>query len=316
LEARMASNAATPTENVLYVILHGLISLVEMANNGFDAYMIEMGPDHRYLYGSWLLEKEIPQRNEDIGQDPVVFTLDSVDAAARTAENTLNPDLNLIIDLNKTIGPNKRLPPNLPRVRAVVHLPRPRNIYYFICGKVIQGSITGKDKDKLVKQPTEMSGVRVFEYTFANGVKPQLLGGNPVTKTQAWKCPDSLAPVGNRRVATLHLYDEPGVILDPNAAPTHNRDEFSQSSASLGADLQLSKNTGAARPLPLPPLNQPDIHALGVLPEEIAPLGNRELDLLAFQFGKRTNGQVLPEKAAAIGGGGGPICGGGNALAM
>jgi hypothetical protein len=314
----MAGNAVNPKENVLYVVLHGLISLVEMASDGFDAYMIDMGPDHRYLFGSWLLEKEIPERNEDIGQDPVVFTLDSVDAAAPAADNTntLNPDLNLIIDLNKTLGPNKRLPPNLIRVRAVVHLPRPRRIYYFTCGAVTAGSITGKDKDNLVKQPKEISGVRVFEYTFANGVKPRLLTGNPVTnKPAVWTSPADLAPVGNRNVATLHFYDEPGVNLDPNVAQPHNRDEFSKSSATLGADLMLSKDTGGARPLPFGlPINQPDIHALGVLPEEIAALGNRELDLLAFQFGKRTNGQILPAKADLVGGGGGPICGGGNAL--
>lgn len=302
----MASNAVNPKENVLYVILHGLISLVEISNGGFDAYMIDMGTDHRYLFGSWLLESDIPARNEDTGQDPLVFTLDSVDTAAPTADNTLNPDLNLIISVNKP------LPPNLPRVRAVAHLPRPRKIYYFICGKITPGTITG-EVNKLVQVPTGISGVRVFEYTFADGVKPQLFAGNPPQPPQkaVWTCPDDLAQVGNRQVATLHFYDEPGMILDPGVAQTHNRDEFTQSAEILGAKISLAKDPGAA--LPIPPITQTDIHTLGVLQEEIAPLGGRPRVLLGFQFGKRTGGQPLPQPRDTSAGGGGPICGGGNA---
>lgn len=292
-------------ENVLYVILHGLISLVEISGGGFDAYMIDMGADHRYLFGTWLLEKEIPQRNEDIGQDPLVFMLDSVNAATPTPDNTLNPDLNLIIGLNK----EQHLPPNLPRVRAVAHLPRPRKIYYFLCGSVAPGSITGDGVKKLVKVPSTISGVRVFEYTFADGVRPQLLAGNPATSTAAWTCPDDLAMVGDRQVATLHFYDEPGVILGQLRGQAHNSDEFSQSSAILGAQLNLSKATAAARPLP--PVNQTDIGTLGILEEEIDPLGLRNELLLDFQFKERT-GQERP--GSRVGTGGGPICGGANAL--
>ena len=299
----MASNAVNPKENILYVVLHGLISLVEISNGGFDAYMIDMGTDHRYLFGSWLLESDIPGRNEDIGQDPLVLTLDSVDAAAPTGDNTLSPDLNLIIALNKP------LPPNLPRVRAVAHLPRPRQIYYFICGKITPGTITG-DVNKLVQVPTGISGVRVFEYTFADGVEPQLFAGNPETKQAVWTCANDLAPVGNRRVATLHFYDEPGEILDPGVAQAHNRDEFTQSAQILGAKISLAKDPGGA--LPIPPITQTDIHTLGVLPDEIAPLGNRTRVLLGFQFEKRS-GQPLPPPQNQAGGGGGPICGGGNA---
>jgi len=48
---------ADTTENVLYVILHGLISLVDVGDAGFNAYMFDMGTDHRYLYGTFRIEK-------------------------------------------------------------------------------------------------------------------------------------------------------------------------------------------------------------------------------------------------------------------
>src|SRR5436305_11028184 len=48
-----------PLINTLYVFLHGLITLVDVGKLGFLAYMLDVGDDHRYLCGNWLLEREV-----------------------------------------------------------------------------------------------------------------------------------------------------------------------------------------------------------------------------------------------------------------
>lgn len=291
---------ADTTENVLYVIFHGLISLIDIGDAGFNAYMFDMRTDHRYLFGSWLIEIDSLEQNSS-SQDPVVLTLDSVDAAARTKDNTLDPDLNLVIKLDAP------LPTKLPGARAVIQVPRPRKIYYYTCGDA-QRIIDG-DKSRLVNgdYPSTISETRVFEYTFKGSPSPRLLAGDPppAGSSSVWPFPKDLAPVGFRQVATLHFYNEPDVF-NPNTAEEHARAEFLLSTAILGVPMKLTAPSQGDVP---PPAGQPDLRALGILQQEVTPLDGRNDALLDFQYLART-GQPRPN---TTGGGGGPICGGGNA---
>jgi hypothetical protein len=275
------------TENVLYVILHGLIGLVDIGDAGFNAFMFDIGTDHRYLYGTFKFENDIPERN--VGQDPLIFTLDSVNAATKTGDNTLNPDLNVVIQLN-----GRTVPIDLPDVRAVIRLPRPRMIYYYSCGDA-QNIIDG-DRSKLVNGvfPSFISETRVFEYTFADSSKPQLLAGDPPAGDPLWRLPGVLAPVGNRNVAKLHFYDEPGEPFDDESvAEQHGRDEFALGTKRLGLPLTITEVSPRTLPEPLGGI-QPGLDVLGIFPEETTPLDAR-ID------------------GGNDGGGGGPICGTGNA---
>jgi hypothetical protein len=154
-----------------------------------------------------------------------------------------------------------------------------------------------------------ISGVRVFEYTFQGSSLPSLVPGNPKRPigSSVWTCPKDLAPVGNRQVATLHIYDEPGKDMTLEEAQRHNRDEFEKSTRLLGEPFILVKNPHAVRPAPA---SQPDVHSLGVLEAETAALGRRQDFILDLQF-KQRSGQNRP--GSVPGGGGGQICGPGNA---
>src|SRR5258708_7968312 len=83
----------TVPENILYVVLHGLITLVDVGRDGFLAYLLYRDDEHVYLYGDWLFEKEIPQPS--LGLWPLEATLTNVIAfPAKDGENTLNPTQN------------------------------------------------------------------------------------------------------------------------------------------------------------------------------------------------------------------------------
>src|SRR5229473_5533224 len=59
--------------NTLYVVLHGLISLIDIGADGFIAYVVDIGAEHKYLYGNWLTESDIPKKEE--GGPPLYATL-------------------------------------------------------------------------------------------------------------------------------------------------------------------------------------------------------------------------------------------------
>jgi hypothetical protein len=261
--------------------------------------MFEMHADHRYLFGNWLVESDSLEQNNP----PTILTLDSVIGAVRDpATNVLNPDLNLVIQLGAA------LPINLPGARVVIRLPRPRRIYYYTCGDVAPGSIKG-DLSKLVNKvpPSIISETRVFEYSFLGSAQPRLLAGDPPTGSSLW-LPDVLAEIGNRNVITLHFYNEPDQIMDDAAAEQHARTEFLLSTAILGVPLTLTQ-ASPANHLEPPKNPQPDLKKdLGILVPEVTPLDGRSEALLDLQFFVRC-GKPRP----GSGGGGGPICGGGNA---
>ena len=63
-------------ENVLYVVLHGLITLIDVKRKGFIAHVLDIGDDHKYLLGEWLQEQDIPERKR--GTAPLRATLINV----------------------------------------------------------------------------------------------------------------------------------------------------------------------------------------------------------------------------------------------
>jgi hypothetical protein len=248
--------------NVLYVVLNGLISLVDMDLDGFDAYLLDRGDEHRYLYGTFLIEDEIPKR--EAGKEPLRAELLGVDDGSEH----LSTGHNALVETDKT-----KLQSNSDKVRAVFSLPRPAKIHHFVLGQVDSTSFTGNDRSKFVRPPLNLSSIRVFEYTFASRDKVGLRSSGPQGGRFLWTCP---APVilPDRNLAVLHFYDSPGSPLtDPSA---HTTEEFNTSTAFLGVDLQLAKPT-------MPPAGSATLPLLpGLLPGETVCLSMREEFVLKF----------------------------------
>ncbi|HEX3093539.1 MAG TPA: hypothetical protein VHW72_12995 [Candidatus Angelobacter sp.] len=286
-----ASAPATTPTNVLYVVLHGLISMVDIGAGGFIAYLLDMKEDHVYLYGDWLTEQDFPTRGK--GQRPVVASLQGVDAAMlNQGTNTIDPALNVVVKVQKA-------PPITDvRVRAVLNLPRPQNIRYCISGTLLPNSLKGAAGPitSLVATPPRLCGIRIFEYTFDDATKVQLLAEDG---TKLWACPEAklLAPIDNKNIAVLHVYDEPkDRFPDEDTATKHNQDEFNLSFAFLGVPLELVKVPQDAVPAgPMP----------GLDPGELDSLDQREAFVLNIMFKVRCRQDPPPSKGS---GGGGQIC--------
>jgi hypothetical protein len=291
------NRAMAPTkENILYVVLHGLITLIDIKEKGFLAHLLDIGDDHKYLLGHWLEEADIPKRKK--GADPLRATLTNVDTGAAQ----LNPDLNAVFKLEGL--PNDKA----SDVRAVLRLPRPRSIHNFVSGKLPPGALAG-DTTRLVQVPSKISGTTVFEYTFQN-VDPVLTSDSGLslwTKPALAIVKDPSPPATPTRelsVAALHVYDEPGIRLPGDELqnlPQHNRREFKLSSVFLNSDLVLVKDTGT--PEQEAALSVP----LGLLMGEVLHLDER-LDFVLPMVISDREGDIL---AKPVGGGSsGPVCGG------
>src|ERR1051325_10135249 len=143
--AKRKSTTSTPVppppENILFVVMHGFISLVDTGGkeDAFLAYILDMGDEHAYLYGDWLYEEEFPVRMP--GQLPLVLELQGVDSYPSNdkdknakIKNTLDTTVNVVVEVAEV--------PYLddPVILAVIHLPRPRAIYYAISGDIQKDS--------------------------------------------------------------------------------------------------------------------------------------------------------------------------------
>lgn len=290
--------------NLLYVALHGLISLVDEGKKGYIAFLLEMGEEHRYLYGDWLLEDVIPPRRTDPiperGEDqtPLEATLTGVKhVGPEVPASQLDPQFNAVLKV--AAAPSF----NHPAVRAIFGLPRPRRIYYFICGKVGPNSFTVKPSEFINNKPPDfVSAIRLFEYEVLTDKH-----GRPLAKLVSkdrnylWICP-SLAKVKktHNSIAVLHIYDEPGLRSpDPKG---HNLREFDRSIAFLGKDGTLQ--TPTTDPISFPH-GQPRIH--GFLPGELNSLDQRESNVEILLNQTRT-GKISADST----GSGGQVCSGGN----
>jgi hypothetical protein len=253
---RKSSDTPCPDDNVLYVVLHGLICLVDEGQDGFVAYLNEMGSDHSYLYGDFLGE-------HSLDSDPNNYTqyIDLVNVCSGTA--TLNTKMNAVVKSGSVPSPGAK------DVRAAISLPRPNDIHYYIKGDISPGALKG-DPKWLVEFPNQISGIRIFEYLVPDFEQVQLQSG---PRNILWKCAPPVVvydPVKKRRinVAVLHIYNEPPEEMPHAKAADHNLREFNRTLTYLGADLtlQVPGRVQRAKGLDLLP---------GLLLEEVLALDRR-----------------------------------------
>src|SRR6185437_4166978 len=240
-----------PPKNVLYVVLHGLICLIDDNRDSFTAALVDMGNDHAYLCGDFLYEDEIESAAE--------LKLNGVDERqTKSKENQLDPKSNAVVKIKYSSNEDNYY-------HSLLCLPRPAKIHYYIQGKLVKDSLKDSKNELQEPKPEKISGIRVFEYTFADyrGVSVTTKSGDIF-----WKCPPPTPVVKNSKslhVAVLHVFNEPPDKL--SNAGKHNKDEFNFTLAYLGAQLRLA--TPAAELLP----NDPPPH--GMRPEELYALDMR-----------------------------------------
>jgi hypothetical protein len=272
--------------------------------------MLDMGDAHAYLYGDWLFEKEVPSR--DIGQDPWDVSLQlTPDVAAGSpplvpGTNDLDPSKNVIFNL-----PSKPYTSD-QSVRAILHLPRPQKIHYAISGCILSTALKGTKEDiaKLKQIPDRIFAVRIFQYC-VNDLRDALLvptnsddlGLNDL-ELILWQPPQKIVEIGSKKIAILHIYDEPAESSDIAQDREHSLAEFNKSLQQfLKIEVELTDvSTPDNCDDPLPEL-------LGLLPEELRPLDERKQDVLALLNENRGgSAREIPS-----GGSGGPVCSGAHA---
>lgn len=213
-------------ERLLYVVLHGLVALVETPDE-IRAIMIRMSDEHTYLAGSWLAERLVKRGSHGF--------LSGVKGV--TNGPGLNPRHNPLLRIDRM--------PTLadPDVHACLSMPRPRNIHYLDRGKI---RITGGAVDRLVDVPDTLSAVRVLEYDIETEFSAVFVGGMGLR----WTADKKFTTFDNgARVATLHIFDMPaGPVSD-----THHVDEFAISSRVLGAPLIIDAAVEIAQNSAPPP---------------------------------------------------------------
>jgi hypothetical protein len=296
-----------PPENILFVVMHGFISLVDTGGkeDAFLAYILDMGDEHAYLYGDWLYEEEFPIRSP--GQLPLVLELQGVDSYPQNAKNTLDTTVNVVVEVAEV--------PYLddPAILAIIHLPRPRAIYYAISGDIQKDSLKGTvdDVKKIQGKPTQVSGIRIFVYTCPDFDKVQLMStltndtdplwhAPKLTEGNPAKFPDHTPPPP-RNVFVLHIYDEPPVTMSTEDAQAHTMEEFNKSLEMMRVAVQLTKEAGDLEPPnPLPP----DLE--GLISEELSTLNIRRRLVLGLLNEARGG---CPEEDAGSGTGG-QVCSG------
>ena len=281
----MSSKAQPPNvvENRLYVVLHGLVCLIEDPA-GFTGYLIDEGNVHVYIAGDFRQEKPISPKE--------VLTLQNVTPGTKG----LDPARNAVVA--------KTTPRNGSEQSSIV-LPRPDDILHFVCGLLIGGSLSDPDGE-LKSQPVVISGTRVFQYSFTDFRTVQLLAKDG---SVFWQC-SAPTTVGNLAVAILEVYNEPPTDLGAGA-DQHNLQEFKDSLTFMQAK-KVELLTTAVNPVDcdqLPPgLTADQVCSLDVR-NFVAPQLKKKLEgetdeiSFAIRFGKKKGG-----------GGGTQVCGGANGI--
>jgi hypothetical protein len=285
-----AKKHGAPSVNVLYVVLHGLVCLVDAGAEGFIAYLPEVGNVHRYMCGHFLGEFDIHP-----AAAPARFRLsDGVAKGSAKLDSTKNA-------IVKLAG----LPSDTTGVRAVIKLGRPNAIDHRLLGDVDPSTLIDNGGD-LVAKPAQISAIRIFEYSFKDFKKVSLIDEG--TGKAFWECPQPMPVTHNKNASALHIYNEPPQVLDdPNG---HNVEEFRASLRLLGSSVDLTR-AAVVNPGNQPsPATKPD----GILGWEIAALDIRN------KRGAVTHVQGLRSGGSAgdpLGGGdGSQVCGGANGLVV
>lgn len=275
-------SAADPPTNVLYVVLHGLVCLIEDPQGGFTAHLIDQGDIHHYKAGTFRLEQTV---NENL-------SLQGIDTPGM-ASLAQYRDKNAIVKKAKPVN-------DIISARSKISLPRPNTIYHFVCGDV-RGVLLDLDDELLKPLPTVISGTRVFQYSPKDFNSVKLVRAD---NSVFWPCPASTivnTPQGDLAVAILEVYNEPPIDLDqilPGAAAVHNLGEFADSLTFMGArSARLILPTAHPRNVDtLPP---------GLTAQQVCSLDVRD-KVSTGRFGKPND--------AAGGAGGTQVCGGANGM--
>jgi hypothetical protein len=290
-----------PPENILFVVMHGFISLVDTGGkeDAFLAYVLDMGDEHAYLYGDWLYEEEFPLRMP--GQLPLMLELQGVDSYSPNAKNTLDTKVNVVVEVAEV--------PYLDNsaILAVIQMPRPRAIYYAISGDIQKDSLKGTVDDigKIQGKPEQVSGIRIFVYTCPDFKKVQLISQLTNDTDPLWHAPKltegNPAKFPDRNVFVLHIYDEPPITMSTEDAQAHTMEEFNKSLEMMNVAVQMTKKAG---PLELPNPLPPDLE--GLISEELSTLNIRRRLVLGLLNEARGG---CPEEDTG-GGTGGQVCSG------
>lgn len=209
--------------NTLYVIFHGLVTVIEPEEgNTFRALLLDMS-DHRKAAGHWLTEFDIPRcANLRLSNEHVM-------RHERTEHNSLTPETNVVIDLSKP-GQTRKKGLNLElvetKVWAEIQLPRPKRALTFNRVDISEPRelLTGKD----AKEFKVLAGAQVFEY--------EMTGNHVTLDHQLSKIPFFRSIEDARtNIFTLHILSEP----QDSVTDEHMIEEFNLSARLLNSDLQF-----------------------------------------------------------------------------
>jgi hypothetical protein len=241
------TNPTQPAPMQLYVVLHGLISLVDHGD-GLAGYLIDMGSDHRYLAGTWLNEQAIESGSH------LNLTIPGTNGKSK-----LDPKQNLVVKPNFLVSVMRSF-----LVQSVIEFPRPDNIVYLTRAPIDKHSLAG-DLTSVTGTPEFLAGTKILQYNIQGPDNVALAGG-----TQLWMCPplaqvpDPTHPAQVKlQLATLHVYNHPTRLVDDK----HNEREFNRAAAFLGVDLKLPKAVE---------IDDPSDPPFGMLADEVGCLAHRE----------------------------------------
>lgn len=231
-------------EGTLYVVVHGLVTLVKRKDGRFHGYFVEM-PEHEYLAGSWLNERAVPDR--------AVLELHGVQAGSADWDRGKNLVVKVKTDLDKeSVG-----------LRRVI-LPAPK-VLHSVFTQDISANLVG-DLSGLSSRCLSVKSV--FEYEVEKFSDVRLGGGR---HTRFWQPAIRRVQPGDTKVAVLHLFDE------PRRTPTrrnHFTEEFKKTFVLLGwpnTGINDTINGADARrqPVGCPGIHRREFHDL-VTREKVA----------------------------------------------
>ena len=282
--------------NVLYVVFHGLVCLVDggiqsRVDQGFKAYvLLDRDNAHRRMFGNFLAELDF---NPPAVGTPLDLSFSSELQPGGDPTVILDTDLNPVVQLPSFPVPTSN-------VIAVITLPRPNSIDYFLRGNILPDTLQDPGQ-RLMPPHSQISAVRIFTYNFTDPRK-LFLQDNSSGK-HLWDCPPQLAQLPhNLNVTVFHVYNEPPQQLAN--ADTHNEDEFNDSMTFLGANVSINA------PAKVPPQVFPN--PPGIQNWETAALDVRnQVKTIQHMIDLRMHGAA----GDPLGGGGGSqVCGGANGV--
>ena len=261
-------------DNMLYVVFHGLVSLIEdSSQNRFHALLLGMD-GHRVAAGHWLTERTIPQGAR--------MELTGVEAGSASLDQTQN----VVVTTNQldTTALSQFL-------YAEIVLPKPMRALSF-SGVDVSSKLQGNSVSAVSSKV--FSATQVFEYklTVPNATLASQLT-SPGADFSFTALSGIALPNSTISVTTIHVVNEPEQDVDD----AHILEEFRRSALILNSDLSMNAPVLFPSPAgPLPP---------GLLKGELLPLSQREVNVFDLIGGVRTG--TLIGLSSSIGGN--KVCG-------